>query len=296
MNRGPRSAVVAAMLVVGLSTAFAATALASAGIGFGAEEAAVRATFSSLRFTGLFGTEECAVTLSGTLAGATRKTAGWLAGAVQSAPVGTCSRGSLSLPAEALPWMLRYRSFQGTLPTISGVSLSVNEIAVVITEFGVRCLYRGTGTARLNAPEATQLSLEGTLPLVSGEFCSSSGALTGVGTLSPRLGIVLLAPEGGGISAANVGFPDTAVGSSSREPCAITNNTNFRADIASVNIRGDRVFTVSPSRDFAVRANTSSDVTVTFRPTERRAFSATLEFLDLEGNVLFTSTLTGTGT
>lgn len=293
--RCARRTVAAALLASGIVAAFGGTALSSVGVRFGAEGAAMRVTFSALRFEGGFGTNECPVTLSGTLAGATRKTTGWLTGEVGSATVGTCIRGSFGLPTEALPWRMRYVSFQGVLPNITGVRLDLREVAVLITPFGANCVYRGAGTATLNGPTSTQLTLGGTLSLASGAFCSPSGTLSGTGMLATRLELALVAEAGSGITAADVTFADTTAGRSTRQACNINNDTDFRASIASVSISGDRVFSVEPS-SFVVQSNSNSDIWVTFRPTERRAFSATLNFLDLEGRVLFSSRVTGRGT
>jgi hypothetical protein len=55
-----------------------------------------------------------------------------------------------------LPWHIRYVTFQGTLPTITGIEVSIVDYAYLVEASGVSCLYKSTaarpvrGILRLN--------------------------------------------------------------------------------------------------------------------------------------------------
>jgi hypothetical protein len=95
----------------------------------------------------------CPVTLEGTLHSRTiAKTSGNLIGYVTRALVSSsnCTGGTLRVLTEALPWHVRYVSFAGTLPNITGITVHIIDFSAQFcaTFFGstVCCLYRTSAT------------------------------------------------------------------------------------------------------------------------------------------------------
>jgi len=85
-----------------------------------------RTTWTSLRFNAAGSTILCPVTLEGSFHSATiAKTSGLLIGYITRASVNgarpPCVGGTATVRTETLPWHIRYRSFTGTLPNISGI-------------------------------------------------------------------------------------------------------------------------------------------------------------------------------
>ncbi|HZV73743.1 MAG TPA: hypothetical protein VFF79_08515 [Conexibacter sp.] len=79
-------------------------------------------------------TVSCPVTLNGFLEGATfTKTGGLQIGKVVEARVGTCTGGSVRVLTETLPWAVDYSSFNGTLPNITGVGLTLIGLSALIS-------------------------------------------------------------------------------------------------------------------------------------------------------------------
>jgi hypothetical protein len=80
-------------------------------------------------------------------------------------------------PTNTLPWHVRYDSFEGTLPAITGVRLQIIGFGWLVTMVGVSCLYKSTeaapffGNAILNVGQVvTNLRLreERTIPKFAG--------------------------------------------------------------------------------------------------------------------------------
>jgi hypothetical protein len=100
-----------------------------------------RMVWSRLTFrdAGGFGAE-CAVTLEGSFHSRTiSKVSGALVGYVRSASVGTCTGGTLRADSETLPWHVQYNSFEGTLPSITGVTITLVGARFGLTAGGVHC-------------------------------------------------------------------------------------------------------------------------------------------------------------
>jgi hypothetical protein len=91
---------------------------------------------------------ECQITLRGSFHSATlAKVAAALVGHIFGATVGSCITGGTTVLRETLPWHLRYQSFTGTLPRITGVTLQNIGASFRVEEgFGQACLYRTTAT------------------------------------------------------------------------------------------------------------------------------------------------------
>lgn len=112
----------------------------------------LRAAWSEVTFEMPFGRTTCQVTLEGSLHARTfAKVVGSLVGYVTSARLGTCSSGSATILRETLPWHVQYESFSGTLPNISRVTFTVNNVSIAVSEpFGIVCLVRLTFLNRMH--------------------------------------------------------------------------------------------------------------------------------------------------
>jgi hypothetical protein len=89
----------------------------------------------------------CAVTFEGSFhSNSIPKVAGSLIGHItRAARAQPCREGSLDFLAESLPWHVRYDSFSGSLPRITGVTASIVGLSWRYAPFeGVSCLYRST--------------------------------------------------------------------------------------------------------------------------------------------------------
>lgn len=159
------------------------------------------ATFTRVDYSGGFGTTECALTIEGSLhSRSMAKVAGALVGYIVRAAHGTCSRGSATILRESLPWHIRYRSFFGTLPSISDLDLTVAGWSARIREpfFAIQCLF-----ARASIGMEFQREAGGWVPWnqLSGSFatdCGSGGFVNGTsftffgGFPSERLTLTLI--------------------------------------------------------------------------------------------------------
>jgi hypothetical protein len=143
-----------------------------------------RATYGSAEFSGGFGTSRCSLTLEGSLHSATiTKTAGALIGYITRTSVGPCSAGSATINTSSLPWHVRYESFSGTLPNITGINSKISGAEFSIREtFGITC------TASRTAEPITIIQIVepggGTITVIrlggaTSTSCGTSVAVTG---------------------------------------------------------------------------------------------------------------------
>jgi hypothetical protein len=98
----------------------------------------------------------------------------------------------------SLPWHLRYDSFTGSLPAITGLRLQIVGFAFLLTAFGQSCLYKSTATepafgiARREAGGTiTELTADNTstIPLnVGGGLCPTTFTFSGNATRVTKLG------------------------------------------------------------------------------------------------------------
>ena len=103
-----------------------------------------RITWASLEFENNINsnTVRCPVTLEGSYHSATfTKTTGALIGYITRASLNGpgCTGGRATVLTESLPWHLRYKSFSGTLPSISGIEEDVIGESFQIETGGVTC-------------------------------------------------------------------------------------------------------------------------------------------------------------
>ncbi|MBS1869308.1 MAG: hypothetical protein JSS99_06560 [Actinobacteria bacterium] len=184
----------------GAVAALAATVmLVAAGNAFGGRLSVNERTFNAYWSELTFRTEgistACHVYITGSLHAATfAKTRGLLVGYATSGflPTETCrgTEGARPTPLDAsLPWHIKYNSFTGTLPRITGINFDVVGMSFQVTILGVSCLYRST--AESPARVIANLSAEGTVTSVraeeaaripsTGGFCPASGTASGSG-------------------------------------------------------------------------------------------------------------------
>jgi hypothetical protein len=145
--------------------------------------------------SGIWGPIRCPLTIEGSFHSATiRKTVGALVGYVTrgTTVAASCTGGTVTINQGALPWHVRYRTFQGTLPTFEGLQLAIVGFEFRITAGGLNCTTSTTTveplvtTALTNATGVvTGMRAEErfTIPL-EGAFCGfgGRGAFSGTGT------------------------------------------------------------------------------------------------------------------
>jgi hypothetical protein len=95
-----------------------------------------------------------------------------------------------------LPWHIRYLSFAGTLPAITGIKIAIIGFAILASGAGFRCLYQSTevlpfvGTMQIAANgDVTGFRVneeESLIPLVSGEGLACSRTVTASGLAAWR--------------------------------------------------------------------------------------------------------------
>jgi hypothetical protein len=110
-----------------------------------------RATWSSFTFTTGLGSITCAVTLEGSLHSRTfSKVAELLIGYVTNAQINACN-GTATFLTESLPWLVRYESFTGRLPEITGIKIRIVMMRWQVVQLGSTCQYQSTGTKPVRA-------------------------------------------------------------------------------------------------------------------------------------------------
>jgi hypothetical protein len=101
-----------------------------------------RVIFPTLEFSANGITIRCSTTLEGSFHSRTiSKVSGSLIGYITSALLSPCNGGNGIVNRETLPWHLRYTGFQGTLPRITGISLSIIRPSFTFEVFGILCRY-----------------------------------------------------------------------------------------------------------------------------------------------------------
>jgi len=126
----------------------------------------------------------CPVTLSGSFsARSIVKRAGERIGAVTAAAVGSCTEGAATALTETLPWEVTYNSFEGTLPSITGVRLNLVRSSFQASNGGITCLARtevsrpARGIARVASGAVTGFRADetATISTTGGFFCTLGG-------------------------------------------------------------------------------------------------------------------------
>jgi hypothetical protein len=144
------------------------------------------ATWARMDFRGIFGTFECEVKLSGSFHERTSaKSVGSLLGYITEATVvRRCTRGSMTIRQESLPWHRRYRSFIGTLPNITGLAETVTGAEWRIENFGFNCTVGRESSSMIHtyivsSGRITSVEVSGTSSC-SGSSQTLSGSTTNV--------------------------------------------------------------------------------------------------------------------
>ena len=107
---------------------------------------AFRAVFAPLRLRSSgVDLSACNVTFEGSFHASTfQKVSRTLIGVVNRASVTGCTTGGETVLAETLPWHLTYRSFTGTLPRITGMSINLVGYASRLRSIMGECLLRSS--------------------------------------------------------------------------------------------------------------------------------------------------------
>jgi hypothetical protein len=164
----------------------------------------IRSTWSTVTFSGGFGSPRCHLTLEGSLHARTMiKSLGTLMGYITSAIVSACQNGSATILRETLPWHVRYSGFEPALPNIEDLIVHVIGAAWRVREtFGLTCLTTttatepGVGTFRREAGGAlTETEISGETECgggVRGILESVQGTVSLLGTPSTRITVTLI--------------------------------------------------------------------------------------------------------
>jgi hypothetical protein len=112
----------------------------------------IRIVWTALEFAmeGAPNVIKCPVTLEGSFHSSTiSKVIGALIGYISRASTASasCTGGNATLLAETLPWHIRYRGFQGRLPTIEFMFVSIVGFAILLRWSVDACLFRSTAAA-----------------------------------------------------------------------------------------------------------------------------------------------------
>ncbi|HEX7289665.1 MAG TPA: hypothetical protein VF250_00945 [Conexibacter sp.] len=163
----------------------------------------IRANFREVRFSGLFGTTVCQVTVEGSFhERTTAKVVGRLVGYITTVRLGPCATGTATVLSETLPWHVQYSGFTGTLPNITRIDAkAINAAFRLRTPEGFACLSRSTPeqpvigafNRDITSSQVTGAILGGTIETtcgIPGTFNSDSGPvrlLLGGGLIFIRL-------------------------------------------------------------------------------------------------------------
>jgi hypothetical protein len=157
-----RSKLILAGLVAALVLAFGTNGASARNLSFSHAEL-FTASWRQVRFIGGAGVAaECDVTLEGSFHYRTAlKVRESLIGYITRAIGNNCSTGSATVLTTNLPWHIRYQSFAGTLPNISGIRLRLilGEFRVKLP-IGIECLALSTATEPTEAVANLSAGLE----------------------------------------------------------------------------------------------------------------------------------------
>lgn len=281
-----------------------AAAFANRGLQVGREPVGQTLTSSAVTFTAEALSIRCPLTLRGEIDEAAAKVAGATAGEILEATLGTCTGGTGALLTSGLPWAANYASFSGTLPLITGETLDIARIAASATVLGIRCLYEGSLRGTFNATRVTQFTISRAtlLALKEGALCPGTATASGTLEASPTMTLSLFEGRAGeGSFVANptsLNFGMRAVNSTTTIPVALENfYDDRRIHIRRVIVNGSGTFTTSPAipagGQLAIRALSRSNLNVIFRPLAAGMYNATIELVDLNGNVILTIPVSG---
>lgn len=200
----PLLALLALALAAGIATASRSIELGPESGELGRVTArAAGSRAASLTFVGREFEVICEVTLTLALNSAIAKTNGARAGSVTAARVseGFCVGGKARFIG--LPWTITYRSFAGTLPTITAIELVIRNVDVLFEAFFEvgRCRYEGSATVTTTGnpirsfsyrEASSQLLFKERLGMVGPCPREELASIKGAMTLAPTLRMSLL--------------------------------------------------------------------------------------------------------
>lgn len=183
----------ALLAVVGASALFGALVGTASARRFSSSSQTFRMMFSRLEWENGFVTTRCPVTLEGSFHAATSaKVSGTLIGYITAVPRGTCTVNTVTVLSETLPWHVRYTLFEGSLPTISRVTLNVIGFSIkgreAVTE--VVCLSSPSTAERPVRLILRRETVTGALrePVIEGEVLSENACFQAIGRYSNGTG------------------------------------------------------------------------------------------------------------
>jgi hypothetical protein len=189
-----RSKLILAGLVAALVLAFGTNGASARNLSF-SHGALFNASWRQVRFSsGGSVVSECDVTLEGSFHYRTMlKVREALIGAISRVVANNCRTGSATVLSTNLPWHIRYQSFEGTLPNITGIRavLVLAEFRVHERIFGTECLTitsaaaGAAGIARLSAGSERRLVIGLTADPANRIRCGIlEGSFEGTGTIA----------------------------------------------------------------------------------------------------------------
>jgi len=172
------------VLLASVLMSLAAASASARSIEITNSERGFRITWNPLRLEAAGRSIECPVTLEGNFAVHTfAKRAGTRVASVSELAVGTCTRGSVSVLIESLPWEITYNSFGGTLPTITELKFNTIREAFQVNLEGIICLATtrveqpARGISRISSGAVTGFRMDETalIETTGGFFCTLPG-------------------------------------------------------------------------------------------------------------------------
>ncbi len=150
-----------------------------------------RATWTGMEFIAEgVTTVRCPVTFEGSIHSRTiLKTPGLLLGYITRGTVGeaSCTNGSARLLTASLPWHSRYKTFFGTLPSITAIDTNIIGaewlIGTRVLGVEISCLYTSTAAEPLQMHLSREASGGMTSEAISGSVRSSTGGICPRGSL-----------------------------------------------------------------------------------------------------------------
>lgn len=176
-------------LIVALAAVLAhsGTASATTGIGISPGGAITANSVGRITFTGGAVSISCDISLTGTLAASVAKVAGTSFGSITAGTSTSCGTGVVSSVLTATPWAVQYRSFTGTLPSISTLT---QRWAPMTWSYGAvtigTCLYTTPGLGfTFTPPRALAIDASNSwTKAAGGALCPTSGRWSGAFALT----------------------------------------------------------------------------------------------------------------
>lgn len=193
------------LLLGALLLAVTLGAMASAALGqrLSVSNRNIRVVWETFAFTSSAGSVVCGVTMEGSLhANTITKTRGSLVGYITRVPTPSgCLFEDHAIPLPAsLPWHIRYDSFNGTLPAITGIRFALVNASIRVELNGFSCLFRSTeanpvysiGNRIGGILTTLRMDSSASIPWFEGFPCPASGRAEGIGDVTEQNGRTLI--------------------------------------------------------------------------------------------------------